>query len=98
MSELINSINIVVLEKLKQEALAHNNTEAWIVDGVLYIDSLKSASAFNEIRKIPNVKFEIVHGANEEQYRWASIGEGEFKTPIIGGKQTICNVYKVTLK
>lgn len=98
MSELINSINTVVLEKLKQEALAHNNTEAWIENGVLYIDSLKNASAFNEIRKISNVKFEIVHGASEAQYRWAVTGEGNFDTPTIGGRKTICNVYKVTLK
>lgn len=98
MNDLLHSINTVVLEKLKQDALSHNNTEAWIEEGVLYIDSMKNASAFNDIRKIPNVKFEVLHGANEEQYRWAMTGEGKFETPTIGGRQTICNVYKVTLK
>jgi hypothetical protein len=98
MNEIINSIHTVVLEKLKQDALGHNNTEAWIENGVLYIDSMKNASAFNDISKLPNVKFEVVHRANEEQYRWAMTGEGKFNTPTIGGRETICNVYKVTLK
>lgn len=98
MNDILSSINTVVLEKLKQDALGHNNTEAWIENGVLYIDSMKNASAFNEIAKIPNVKFEIIHRANEEQYRWAMTGEGKFNTPTIGGRETICNVYKVTLK
>lgn len=97
-NEVMEELHNLKLEALRKEALSHNNTEAWIEEGVLYIDSLKNASAFNEIRKLPNVKFEVVHRASEDQIRWAAIGEGKFETPIIGGKQTICNVYKVTIK
>ena len=101
MKELLKSIMIVskavTLHELKQEVLVHNNTLAWIYEDALYIDSSKGKIAFEDISQLNWVDFKVLHEASKEQYEWAMTGEGNFKTPIIGGSKTICNVYRVKL-
>lgn len=95
--EILKSINQVVLTKLKHEADAFNNTLAWITDEALFIDSAKGAKVFESLFSASSLNFEVVHTATKEQWLAAMTGD-KCETPTIGGRKTIANVYKVTLK
>lgn len=84
------------LENLKAMAEANNNTEAWIHNNALYIDSEKHESRFADLTEYGELK--VLHKASREQMAWALSGEGSFESPSYGGRASMCHIYKLTLK